>query len=390
MSYWKADPSLGNIFIVDDTVNNLRLLSQMLSQQGYRVRAVTSGVRALESIKIAAPDLILLDIRMPHIDGFEVCRQLKADTQTRDIPIIFISALDDLQDKVKAFTFGGVDYITKPFQLEEVLARVSTHLSLRRLQQQLQNANARFHHELQLAGRIQVGILPRIMPELRGWQFDALLQPARETSGDFYDVGILPNGHVILTMADVADKGAGAAMYMALCSTLLRTYSTLYPDQPELVLEEVNHRLLQDIECEEFVTTFYGILDPESGILTYSNAGHNPPYFFSSPENKNAQKLIRTGMALGVLEKNQWERKCVRFEQGGLLVLYTDGVIDAEDRAGAFFGTDHFLEVIQRNRWASAKELTGIIAKEVAEFVGDAEPFDDIALVIIARTESSE
>jgi len=127
----------GNILIVDDTPANLRLLSNMLTEQGYKVRAVVNGQMALTTTRAVPPDLILLDINMPGMNGYEVCQQLKADDATRAIPIIFISALDEVQDKVKAFTVGGVDYITKPFQFEEVLARVETHLSLCRLQKEL-------------------------------------------------------------------------------------------------------------------------------------------------------------------------------------------------------------------------------------------------------------
>ncbi len=129
------------ILIVDDTLVNLRLLSQMLIQQGFHVRAVTSGSRALVSVRASVPDLILLDVAMPEMDGYEVCRQIKADEASRAVPIIFISALDSPGDKVRAFQAGGVDYITKPFYLEEVVARVRTHLALsdlrRRLEEQL-------------------------------------------------------------------------------------------------------------------------------------------------------------------------------------------------------------------------------------------------------------
>jgi PAS domain S-box-containing protein len=119
--------------IVDDAPSNLCLLSQMLTQHGYKVRAVVSGERALEVVQMSPPDLILLDIMMPGMSGYEVCERLKADEQARDIPIIFISALDATEDKVRAFTAGGVDYVTKPFHSEEVLARVETHLALRDL-----------------------------------------------------------------------------------------------------------------------------------------------------------------------------------------------------------------------------------------------------------------
>ena len=133
--------SPANILIVDDTPANLRLLAGMLTEQNYKVRPVPNGELALTAAQAAPPDLILLDITMPGMDGYEVARRLKAGEQTRAIPIIFISALDEVLDKVKAFEAGGVDYDTKPFQFEEVLARVETHLTLRRLQLELQKSN---------------------------------------------------------------------------------------------------------------------------------------------------------------------------------------------------------------------------------------------------------
>lgn len=134
--------SQGNILIVDDTPNNLRLLSSMLAQQGYEVRSAISGFAALMTVHIGLPDLILLDINMPKMDGYEVCAQLKADPETEAIPIIFLSALSETTDKVRAFRAGGADYITKPFQIEEVLARVENQLALQRMQRELQQAKA--------------------------------------------------------------------------------------------------------------------------------------------------------------------------------------------------------------------------------------------------------
>jgi two-component system, sensor histidine kinase and response regulator len=139
---------LSKILVVDDTPNNLRLLASILKEKGYEIKAVTSGRMALTVTHRLMPELILLDICMPEMDGYEVCQALKANPQTSDIPIIFLSALDDVSDKVKAFKFGGVDYITKPFQVAEVLARVEMHLDLRRLQQQLQAQNIRLQEEI--------------------------------------------------------------------------------------------------------------------------------------------------------------------------------------------------------------------------------------------------
>lgn len=129
-----------NLLIVDDTTANLRLLSSMFTEKGYRVRSVINGQMALTAVKTDPPDLILLDINMPEMNGYQVCEALKSDPILEDIPVIFISALDDLQDKVKAFTTGGVDYITKPFQIEEVISRVKTHLTLRLTQRELESA----------------------------------------------------------------------------------------------------------------------------------------------------------------------------------------------------------------------------------------------------------
>ncbi len=134
-------PSKGSILIVDDTPANLHFLAQLLTEHDYQARAVPNGLRALSSIRNTPPDLILLDIMMPEMDGYEVCQTIKDDPQTQHIPIIFISALDEAFDKVKAFASGGVDYVTKPFQAEEVLARIETHLMIQRLQQELQLKN---------------------------------------------------------------------------------------------------------------------------------------------------------------------------------------------------------------------------------------------------------
>ncbi|MCB0169031.1 MAG: hybrid sensor histidine kinase/response regulator [Anaerolineae bacterium] len=140
--------TLANILVVDDTKANLRLLVEILAQRGYQVRPAANGARALAAAQADPPDLILLDIMMPDIDGYAVCEQLKADEQTQDIPIIFLSALNEVLDKVKAFAIGGVDYITKPFQVEEVLVRVETHLALRQMRASLEEKNRQLEQEI--------------------------------------------------------------------------------------------------------------------------------------------------------------------------------------------------------------------------------------------------
>jgi sigma-B regulation protein RsbU (phosphoserine phosphatase) len=379
----QADSCKGDVLIVDDTPANLRLLSQMLAEQGYHVRPVPDGALALAAIQAELPDIILLDIRMPGMNGYEVCEHLKENAHTRDIPVIFISALDATQDKVRAFAAGGEDYVTKPFHVEEVLARVGTHLALRKVQKQLQEANRKMAQELALAGEVQFSFLPQDLPELPGWQIAATLRPAREMSGDFYDIISLPDGCSGFVVADVCDKGAGAALYMALSWSLIRTYAAEFPAQPANVLRHVNRRIVKDIDTNRFVTTFYGTLDPATGTLLYCNAGHCEPYLVSAPGSENIRGLDRTGVPLGIFAEETWEQRSIQLVPGDMLVIYTDGIIEAQNAQGAFLGKDRLLQAAGDHFGLPAWEVRDAILADVLGFEGETPQADDIALIIL-------
>lgn len=373
-----------HILVVDDNPANLRLLTQILSEHGYHVRAAASGPRALASIGLDPPDMVLLDIRMPEMDGYEVCRRLKADPHTAGIPILFISALDDTQDKVKAFSGGGLDYITKPLHVEEVIARVETHLSLRRLQRNLQQANQRMELELALAAQVQASFMHADAPDIAGWTIVMSLHPAKLTSGDFYDTMRLPNGNLGILIADVVDKGVGAALYMAMSSTLLRTYTSENPAQPAVVFQAANERLLEYATACQFVTVFLGMLDTRTGELVYSNAGHPPALLLCHAQSNEAQLLRNTGMPLGVEAGGAWKQKRVHLDPGDALILYTDGITEAEDGQG-FYGLPRLKQAAQRNWGGAAQQLHDAILGDVRQFTQGTAQSDDIALMVVAR-----
>jgi sigma-B regulation protein RsbU (phosphoserine phosphatase) len=385
MSEQQNGALMESILIVDDTPANLRLLSQMLAKQGYGVRAVTSGERALASASAAPPDLVLLDIKMPGLNGYEVCEQLKADPLTRSIPVIFISALDEIQDKVQAFAVGGVDYITKPFQFKEVLARTETHLSLRRLEKQLREANSKMEQELALAGKVQSSFLPGDLPAPAGWQMAAALKPARQTSGDFYDLVSLPDGRFGLVVADVVDKGVGAALFMTLSWILIRSYAMEYPAEPHRVLRAVNDRILAEIDTGQFITVFYGILDPATGALAYCNAGHPPPYLYGPQAGDAPRPLARTGMALGVTDSETWERAEAQLDPGNALVLYSDGVTDAENGEEVPFGHERLKTRVEASLRRPASEILDGLLAAVREHAAEAVQSDDVTLMVVTR-----
>lgn len=239
--------------------------------------------------------------------------------------------------------------------------------------------------ELHLAGRIQASFLPNRFPSIPGWQLAMTLLPARETSGDFFDVIELPDGRLGILIADVADKGLGPALYMALTRTLIRTYAIEYEADPAVVFYAANNRLLRDARANLFVTAFYGILDPSDGIMTFANAGHNPPLLFCGRDEGEVKFLTTTGMPMGVESEATWEQDSVSIKPGDAMLLYTDGVPDAQNPKGEFFNEDRLVSLARSNLHLPAHELQKLVLSEVQKFVGGAPQFDDITLMVLFR-----
>lgn len=238
--------------------------------------------------------------------------------------------------------------------------------------------------ELAIARKVQTTFLPANVPDLPGWQIAVTLEPAREMSGDFYDFIELPNGRIGLVIADVADKGMGSALYMALSRTLIRTFAADFSAAPEQVLQAANQRVFVDTSSDLFVTVFYAILDPATGIFTYCNAGHNPPFLYAA-NGQEVKQLTRTAIPVGILEETVWEQGCVEMQPGDLLLMYTDGVTEAEDEFDDFFGEARLQAITTANLGRSVDIIEGKIVTAVLDFVGDAPQFDDITLMILAR-----
>jgi serine phosphatase RsbU (regulator of sigma subunit) len=237
--------------------------------------------------------------------------------------------------------------------------------------------------ELTVAAEIQASFLPAALPRIDGWQLAATLRPARQTSGDFYDLLELPDGRLGLLIADVADKGTGAALFMALSRTLMRTYAFEYPDRPEKALHAANKRILLDSRSSMFVTLFYGILDPARGTLTYCNAGHNPPYHLSGAEEP--RPLRNTGIPLGITYDATWAVATVTLAPGDRLVLYTDGLSEAHDQHAELFGVERMLEAARGCVEPSAQAMQSVLLAAVDAFVGGAPQFDDLTVLVVVR-----
>ena len=246
-------------------------------------------------------------------------------------------------------------------------------------------ANKKVTQEMAWARELQSDFFPKELPQIPGWQVAVNLQPARETSGDFYDFIRLPGGRWGIVIADVTDKGLGAALYMTLSHTLIRTFAGEYPNQPEQLLTAVNRRIIADTPANLFVTAFYGILDPVTGTFIYCNAGQNPPFLFSAGNAIPTRILKATGVPLGIFEDKFWTQNISVIEPKSTLVLYSDGITEAQNPAGEFFGEERLLRVAGANLGRSAEDMQEAIILALREFVGKAPQSDDITLVVITR-----
>ncbi|MEJ2599211.1 MAG: SpoIIE family protein phosphatase [Anaerolineales bacterium] len=373
------------------------------------VGEASDGEEAIQLCEIVRPDVVLMDLKMPNMDGITATRVIiQRWPETR---VIILTNFRDSAILDTALEAGAVGYLLKDITAQE-LANAIFQISEGRQPETPQEGTAASEQspetessvplvdrseeipfiqgslatqELLRAGKMQADILPDKPPVISGWGLAARLVPARETSGDFYDFIPLDNGKWGFVIADVSDKGMGAALFMALVSTLIRTYATQYPTLPAFALSAVNRRILKDTRGNMFVTTFYGVLDPETGRFRYVNAGHNPPILLSTQRSKHVDQLGKTGMALGVLEEASWQQKVVKFAPGDCLLLYTDGVTEAQNSNGAFYGQKRLLEAMRARMDCSAEKLQELLMEDIFHFIEGAPNQDDITMLVLTR-----
>jgi sigma-B regulation protein RsbU (phosphoserine phosphatase) len=389
------------ILIVDDTPANLQVLAGMLKDRGYKVRPVPSGKLALLAAGRDPPDLILLDINMPEMNGYEVCEHLKADERLKGIPVIFISALTEQLDKVKAFAIGGVDYITKPFQMEELHARVETHLKLRRLQTELEETNAqlakangRMSRDLKAAAKIQKTFLPRKSPRVPGTDFAWIYQPCDELGGDGLNVIPLGDSKVGVYVLDVSGHGVASALLSVTMSRLLSP-----PSEPSSILirngddsdrfditppaqvaATLNRLFPFDSATNQFATMIYGILNAATGDFRYVSAGHPGPVHL--PRGGDPVMLECQGFPIGMTE-DAYEEFSVRLATGDRMYLYSDGIPEAMDPAGMQFGDVRLLKAIGQARSEPLQQGVDSLLEKIARWHGSERPHDDISIVAV-------
>ena len=390
-------PDKPKILIVDDEPFNVDYLEQELEEAGYETISAVDGQDALRKIELEAPDLILLDIMMPVMDGFEVLRRLKANPSTRDIPVVVISASNNLDSVVRGIELGAEDYLPKPFEPVLLQARLRSGLEKKRLRDLERQYLLALEREMDIAREIQQGFLPTMLPRIQGWEQAVYFKAAREVAGDFYDAFLLADGKLVIVVGDVCGKGVGAALFMTLFRSLIRavfTTDVLAPAADGLA-ESTADRLRQvasftnryvaetHADTNMFATIFMGVLTPCDGRMDYVNCGHEPAIWLRT--SGESSTLRPTGPAVGAIPEACFFVKEVLIEEGDLLLFFTDGIPDALNSAGDSFGKGSLFQFMQQGDPEPANVVQRIEARLQA-FIGDAEQFDDITLMAIRRT----
>lgn len=377
------------LLVVDDDSENIQIVQSILGDS-YKIRVATDGAKALELAKMEPlPGLILLDVVMPHLDGYEVCSRLKAESKTRDIPVIFLTGKTEVADETRGFEAGAVDYIHKPFSPPIVTARVRTQLMLRDAHETVARQLLAINSELELARQVQQSILPRDIPKMKGLEIAARYLPMSSVAGDFYDFLVPDEKHIGILIADVSGHGLSAALIASMLQTALAAQSPVASD-PAQVLSRLNQALYGKFQ-NHYVTAVYLYIDLEKNTAMYAGSAHQPLLLWQVKTGK-ATEYSENGFMLGPFPDSTYSAMTFSLEKGDKIVLITDGVVEAMDKSGGQFGMDRLRRLLElkhdlpSNRFAEA--LLYALSDWSANAVGAGQS-DDITLLVIDFKGSS-
>ena len=371
------------ILIVDDTPTNIGVISGAL-RDSYKTKVATNGVKALAiAAEEEKPDLILLDVMMPEMDGYQVCSRLKADATTREIPVIFLTGQTSPEDETKGFAVGAVDYVHKPFSPAVVKARVQSHILLREARAQLAKQLLDINAEFEMARQIQLSILPHTLPKLAELDIAARYLPMTAVAGDFYDFIDVDEKHLGILIADVSGHGLPSALIASMLQVALTAQAANAPE-PGKILTGLNRALCGKFTYN-FVTAAYVYLDLKDNFIRYAGAGH-PPLFLSRLSSGKASKVVENGLVLGMVPDAVYETIELPREPGDRIVLCTDGILEAPNPAQKEFGEDRLMRFMENNTCLSADEFADAFLHELSlwsELSTQRGQQDDITLLVI-------
>jgi serine phosphatase RsbU (regulator of sigma subunit) len=360
------------ILVIEDDPAILCGLEVTLRSESYDVLTATDGENGYRMAREKQPDLVILDLMLPKMNGYDVCRQIRRHGMVT--PILMLTAQDQESHRIQGFEAGADDYVTKPFSVRELLGRVRA--ILRRSEGRSDLANQK---ELDEARLIQQRLMPVEIPQLPGFRIAATWQPARITSGDYFDVLKLDAGCVAVCNADVCGKGMPAAMIASNLQAAVKSYASRGKGPGELC-EEVNRLMCGNMAAHRFITLFYAVIESQQKRLTYCNAGHNPPLLVSG----NVERRLGCGGGiLGVFDDWKYDEEEIDLRSGDRVLLYTDGLTECRNADDVEFGEGRLISLVLQSPHHDAIALTGETIAAAQEFTnGNFE--DDLTLVVVS------
>jgi len=379
----KQEESKKTVLVVDDAPANIRTVNEIL-HDSYKVKIATNGEKGLELARSEpGPDLILLDVVMPGMDGYEVCTRLKADPATRDIPVLFLTGQTESTDETRGFEVGAVDYIHKPFSPAVVAARVQTHLVLRETREKLARQLAAIRSELETARQIQLSILPQTVPALAGLDIAARYIPMTSVAGDFYDFVVIDEKRIGVLVADVSGHGMPAALIASMLKIAFAAQAP-HASDPARVLSGLNQALCGKFQGH-YVTAAYALINMERRSVCYAGAGH-PPLLLHERSSGKARSIVENGLFLGYFPKASYAAVEVPFQEGDSLLLYTDGIVEMSNQADEPFGEERLESFLEEHAGlASAVMVEGLVdyLKGWSGRSAEEEAEDDVTVVAV-------
>jgi len=373
------------ILVVDDSEEIRRQLAFVLEDEGYQVDTAGSGSEALVSLEEQQYDIVITDFIMPAPDGMEILRKIKASYP--GTAVVMITGQGSEEKAVEAMKSGADDYFPKPFdpeRIDEMLMRLAKAVEMQRLKDENLLFHQRLEMELDVARKIQQILLPQQIPVIAGFNISTFSEPAKQVGGDYHDLIKLMSGGLGIAIGDVSGKGMPASLLMANVQASLRRYSeSAY--SPKEIIHRINNSLCpicQYIEEHRFITLFYGILQPESKMLVYSNAGHNYPLVFQE-NGRVCRQLESTGLPCGIMEDAHYDEAQIKLGSGDVVVFYTDGIIEALSPDEKEFGEERLRNIVSSDPQLDSASLVASIHEELARFVGDALQYDDLTLMAL-------
>lgn len=366
------------ILIIDDNANDAAVTRRFLDRRGYDVTVALSGEEGLRVAEQSMPDAIVVDYRMPVMDGFEVARRVKSDAQLQTIPVLMLTGSDSAQHIVEGLGAGADDFVTKGSDTEVLLARLRALLRVKAYQDQLRRANQQMNRDLQIARRVQEALVPPGAFESPRLEIRSAYIPSETLSGDFYDY-FQQDDHLYLFVADVSGHGLPSAILVSLLKSYIHTEAA-----PETSLasfmSSLNDFLFSVSLPTQFATAQLFRLGPD-GNLRYANAAH-PPFILHRKATGETLILEQPGHLLGAIPDMPFEEHTIAIERGDTLFVYTDGLTDRRTAEGDFYSIDRIAEIVAAAHEEELVTLYERIFQDVSTFHSTEDFKDDIAFVV--------